>query len=273
MKRSHEPDEGKDLELEKLKWAKENDEARKQGKTYVEHGGKYDGSMKSSLFQHVMDVTEDMFKIPEELPEDEESQKLLVVSKVLSEMDMLINNVDVCLIAAQKAIPISKRKFVIPNPYYFKFQRPNAHMLGEITLKLSQVILKLSITMDHMGDLFIPNEYDIDVTSKKYATEKYRIQNCLDACRILSPVLHHYGSVVVPCFTHVNAEPLIGTTCLRYVSITNRKYITELQNLREKIKLLQKDRDEKEKLQQESQETQMDEAIELTNEKPGSSKM
>lgn len=33
--------------------------------------------------------------------------------------------------------------------------------------------------MDHMGDLFIPNEYDIDVTSKKYATEKYRIQNCL----------------------------------------------------------------------------------------------
>ena len=65
MKRSHEPDEGKDLELEKLKWAKENDEARKQGKTYVEHGGKYDGSMKSSLFQHVMDVTEDMYKIPE----------------------------------------------------------------------------------------------------------------------------------------------------------------------------------------------------------------
>ena len=65
MKRSREPDEGKDLELEKLKWAKENDEARKQGKTYVEHGGKYDGSMKSSLFQHVMDVTEDMFKIPE----------------------------------------------------------------------------------------------------------------------------------------------------------------------------------------------------------------
>jgi len=84
-------------------------------------------------------------------------------------------------------------------------------------------------------------------------------------------VLHHYGSVVVPCFTHVNAEPLIGTTCLRYVSITNRKYITELQNLREKLELLQKDRDEKEKLQQESQETQMDEVIELTNEKPGTS--
>ena len=47
--------------------------------------------------------------------------------------------------------------------------------------------------------------------------------------------------------------------------------MTELQNLREKIELLQKDRDEKEKLQQESQETQMDEAIELTNEKPGTS--
>ena len=29
-----------------------------------------------------------------ELPEDEESKKLLVVSKVFSEMDMLINNVD-----------------------------------------------------------------------------------------------------------------------------------------------------------------------------------
>lgn len=63
MKRCHDPDEGKDLDLEKR--AKENDEARKQGRTYVEHGGKYDGSMKSSLFEHVMDVTEDMFKIPE----------------------------------------------------------------------------------------------------------------------------------------------------------------------------------------------------------------
>jgi len=30
----------------------------------------------------------------EELPEDEESKKILVVSKVLSEMDMLINNVE-----------------------------------------------------------------------------------------------------------------------------------------------------------------------------------
>ena len=30
----------------------------------------------------------------QELPEDEESKKLLVVSKVLSEMDMLINNVE-----------------------------------------------------------------------------------------------------------------------------------------------------------------------------------
>ena len=95
----------------------------------------------------------------------------------------------------------------------------------------------------------------------------------LDACRILSPVLHHYGSVVVPCFTHANAEPLIGTTCLRYVSITNRKYNTELQKLREKLEILQKDREEREKFQRESQETQMDEAIELTNEKPSSSKM
>ena len=82
-------------------------------------------------------------------------------------------------------------------------------------------------------------------------------------------MLHHYGSVVVPCFTHVNAEPLIGTTCLRYVSITNRKYNTELQKLREKLEILQKDREERGKLQQE--ETQIDEAIELTNEKPGTS--
>ena len=93
----------------------------------------------------------------------------------------------------------------------------------------------------------------------------------LDACRILSPVLHHYGSMVVPCFTHVNAEPLVGTTCLRYVSITNRKYNTELQKLKEKLELLHKDREEREKLQQESEANQKDEAIEMTNEKPGSS--
>ena len=64
MKRCHGPDTESD-HLEKEKRARENDEARKQGRTYVEHGGKYDGSMKSSLFEHVMDVTEDMFKIPE----------------------------------------------------------------------------------------------------------------------------------------------------------------------------------------------------------------
>ena len=65
MKRAHEPGESQEDQLENEKRARENDEARKQGKTYVEHGGKHDGSMKSSLFQHVMDVTEDMFKIPE----------------------------------------------------------------------------------------------------------------------------------------------------------------------------------------------------------------
>ena len=52
-------------------------------------------------------------------------------------------------------------------------------MLGEITEKLANVILKLSITMDHLADLFLPNEMFINVTSKKYATEKYRIQHCL----------------------------------------------------------------------------------------------
>ena len=65
MKRAHEPGESQEDQLENEKRARENDEARKQGKTYVEHGGKHDGSMKSSLFQHVMEVTEDMFKIPE----------------------------------------------------------------------------------------------------------------------------------------------------------------------------------------------------------------
>ena len=77
--------------------------------------------------------------------------------------------------------------------------------------------------------------------------------------------------MVVPCFTHVNAEPLVGTTCLRYVSITNRKYNTELQKLKEKLELLHKDREEREKLQQESEANQKNEAIEMTNEKPGSS--
>ena len=77
--------------------------------------------------------------------------------------------------------------------------------------------------------------------------------------------------MVVPCFTHANAEPLLGTTCLRYVSITNRKYNTELQKLEEKLEILQKDREKREKLQQESESNQQDEAIEMTNEKPGSS--
>ena len=65
MKRAHEPGESQEDQLENEKRARENDEARKQGKTYVEHGGKHDGSIKSSRFQHVMEVTEDMFKIPE----------------------------------------------------------------------------------------------------------------------------------------------------------------------------------------------------------------
>ena len=48
MKRRWEPDE--------------ND--REEGQSYIKHGGKFDGSMKSSLFQHNMEITEDMFKIP-----------------------------------------------------------------------------------------------------------------------------------------------------------------------------------------------------------------
>ena len=52
-------------------------------------------------------------------------------------------------------------------------------MLGQITEKLANVVYKLSITMFHMTDFFLPYEKDIDVTSKEYATEKYRFQNCL----------------------------------------------------------------------------------------------
>ena len=53
MKRAHEPGESQKDQLENEKRAREND------------GGKHDGSIKSSRFQHVMEVTEDMFKIPE----------------------------------------------------------------------------------------------------------------------------------------------------------------------------------------------------------------
>ena len=52
-------------------------------------------------------------------------------------------------------------------------------MLGQITEKLANAVYKLSITMFHMTDFFLPYEKDIDVTSKEYATEKYRFQNCL----------------------------------------------------------------------------------------------
>ena len=58
-------------------------------------------------------------------------------------------------------------------------------MLSAITEELSQVVRKLSTTMIHLGDLFIPNEYNIDVTSKKYATEKYRIQHCLGKMKFM----------------------------------------------------------------------------------------
>jgi len=45
---------------------RENDEKRKQEKTYVDHGGMQDNeSPKTPLFEQIMDVTEDMFKIPE----------------------------------------------------------------------------------------------------------------------------------------------------------------------------------------------------------------
>lgn len=49
MKRRWEPDES----------------GREEGQNYIQHGGKFDGSMKSSLFHHVMDVTDEMFKIPD----------------------------------------------------------------------------------------------------------------------------------------------------------------------------------------------------------------
>ena len=52
-------------------------------------------------------------------------------------------------------------------------------MLGQITEKLANVVYKLSMTLYHMTDLFFPYDKDIDVTTKEYATEKYRFQNCL----------------------------------------------------------------------------------------------
>ena len=58
MKRSHAEFESGIIDVEKQKRAKA------EGKSYIEHGGRYDGSMKSSLFQHNMEITEDMFKIP-----------------------------------------------------------------------------------------------------------------------------------------------------------------------------------------------------------------
>ena len=72
--------------------------------------------------------------------------------------------------------------------------------------------------------------------------------------------------MVVPCFTHANAEPLPGTTCLRYVSITNLKFSKELQKLKETLEFLQKDREEREKLEGEA--NQMGEPIEITSKKP-----
>ena len=57
--------------------------------------------------------------------------------------------------------------------------KPTVQMLGQITEKLANAVYKLSMTMHHMTDLFLPYEKDIDVTSKEYATEKYRFQNCL----------------------------------------------------------------------------------------------
>ena len=63
--------------------------------------------------------------------------------------------------------------------------------------------------------------------------------------------------MVVPCFTHMNAEPILGTNCLRYVTITNRKYNEELQKFTEKLA--------RKKLH--TNASQMDDAIDLVNKK------
>ena len=52
-------------------------------------------------------------------------------------------------------------------------------MLGKITEKLANVMMKFSIALEHMLRLFLPDEMDIDVTSKEYAIEKYRFQNIM----------------------------------------------------------------------------------------------
>ena len=66
--------------------------------------------------------------------------------------------------------------------------------------------------------------------------------------------MNHFGSCVVPCYTHADAVPLIGTNCLRYVSVTNRKFTAEKQKLEAKIQALAKERQEKAKSEADADE-------------------
>jgi len=70
----------------------------------------------------------------------------------------------------------------------------------------------------------------------------------------------------------LNTEsPHAETTCSRSVTITSHKYILELRKLRERFEFFEKERKEKEKLEQEAARANQDEAINLANEKPGTS--
>ena len=67
----------------------------------------------------------------------------------------------------------------------------------------------------------------------------------------------------------LNTDP--ETSCIRFVKVTNHKYRTELQRVTQKLEHFEKERKEREKLEQNAdQESSMiqDEAVNLANKKP-----
>ena len=79
--------------------------------------------------------------------------------------------------------------------------------------------------------------------------------------------------MIIPCYTAEDAEPIIGSTCLRYVSVTDRHYISELELLKEKIERLENERVLERQEKEESEAYRMDEEKDMFDDKPGTSKM
>lgn len=176
---------------------------------------------------------------PSTIPRDRDDQKQLITSKLMSEMDYLIRNINVCLDAARKGIPISERVFTTGELVRYKYHQPNAHQFGGIVERLANTITKLSLALFTIGEIFAPDEVSIDISTKRFAIIKYRLQHTIDACRILSPVMHHFGSIIIPCFTPHGTEVLPGTKCLRMVSTTNSTFEREIRNLESKLNSIQ----------------------------------